>query len=102
MKVKYSKEFEKSVRKLSGKTLSSVKVAIMEVISAERIEDLSNCKKLSGYNSVYRLQIGNKRAFFIFGIKDKVVFFQYLVNRGEAYNKEYKENLRENERKQSL
>lgn len=61
MKVKYSKEFEKSVRKLSRKTLSSVRVAIREVIDAERIEDLSDCKKLSGYNSVYRLQIGNKK-----------------------------------------
>ena len=31
MRTKYSKEFEKSVRKLSGKTLNSVRNTILEV-----------------------------------------------------------------------
>ena len=38
MKTKYSKDFEKSVRKLSGKTLNSVRNMILEVKNASCLE----------------------------------------------------------------
>lgn len=55
MKVEYSKEFIKSVRKLSGKILESVRNTIQEVIDAPSIEYITNCKKLTNYKSVYRI-----------------------------------------------
>ncbi len=100
MKIKYSKDFEKSVRKLSGKTLNSVKNMILEVKNATGLDEITDCKKLIGYDNVYRIRIGSLRAFLIFHIQiiDDYVFFKYLVPRGEAYDKKYKEKLREDDR----
>lgn len=94
IKVEYSKEFIKSVRKLSGKILESVRKTIQEVIDAPSIEYITNCKKLTNYKSVYRIRIGNYRVFFIFQVTNNVVIFEYLYSRGEAYSKKSKENLR--------
>ena len=44
MRVEFSKEFEKAVRKLSGKMLDSVRQAVREVINAECIDELTDCK----------------------------------------------------------
>ena len=100
MKIKYSKDFEKSVRKLSGKTLTYVKNMILEVTNATGLDEITDCKKLVGYDNVYRIRIGSLRAFLIFHIQiiDDYVFFKYLVPRGEAYDKKYKEKLREDDR----
>ena len=97
MKVRYSKEFEKSVRKLSGKMLQSVKSTILEVMQAKTVEDLTDCKKLTGYQNVYRIRIGSLRAFFTFHIEviDNVAFFRFLVSRGEAYDKKNEKRLKE-------
>lgn len=66
MKVEYSKEFIKSVRKLSGKILESVRKTKQEVIDAPSIEYITNCKKLTNYKSVYRIRIGNYRVSLYF------------------------------------
>ena len=96
MKTKYSKDFEKSVRKLSGKTLNSVKNVLLEVKKARNLNEITDCKKLIGFDNVYRIRIGNLRAFFVFHIEiiDDCVFFKYLVPRGEAYGKKNTELLR--------
>ena len=100
MKTKYSKDFEKAVRKLSGKTLNSVKKTILEVKNAQNLDEITECKKLVGYDNVYRIRIGSLRAFFIFHIQviDDCVFFKYLVPRGEAYDKKYQEKMREDDK----
>ena len=97
MKVRYSKEFEKSVRKLSGKMLQSVKSAILEVMQAESVENITDCKKLTGFQNVYSIRIGSLRAFFTLHIEiiDNVVFFRFLVSRGEAYDKKNEKRLKE-------
>jgi len=67
MKVEYSKDFEKTVRKLSGKLLDSVR----EVIRTFFI--------------------------FHVEVKDDTVKFKYLVPRGEAYAKKSKDGLRKHD-----
>lgn len=96
MKTKYSKDFEKSVRKLSGKTLNSVRNVLLEVKNARNLNEITDCKKLIGFDNVYRIRIGNLRAFFLFHVEiiDDCVFFKYLVPRGEAYGKKNTELLR--------
>lgn len=95
MNVEYSKPFLKAVDKLSGKVLSSVLDMIREVKNAKSIDEITDCKKLVGYKSIYRIRIGDYRAFFIFHIRitDSVVKFEYLVSRGEAYDKKMKSEL---------
>lgn len=89
MKVDYSKEFEKSLKKLSGKMLDSIRRVITEVKQAENIKDITDCTKLVGYSNIYRIRIGDYRAFFTFHIElvDDTVRFKYLTSRGEAYGK---------------
>lgn len=69
MRVEFSKEFEKAVRKLSGKMLDSVRQAVQEVINAGNIEELTDCKKLVDYEFIYRLRIGSYRAFFSYHVQ---------------------------------
>ena len=96
MNVEYSKDFEKSVKKLSGKMLDSIRRVITEVKNAENIKDITDCKKLVGYRNVYRIRIGDYRAFFTFHgeIVNGTVIFRYLVSRGEAYAKKIDESLK--------
>lgn len=96
MNVEYSKDFEKSVKKLSGKMLDSIRRVIAEVKNAESIKEITDCKKLVGYRNVYRIRIGDYRAFFTFHIEivNDTVFFIYLVSRGEAYDKKMDESLK--------
>lgn len=99
MKVRYSKYFEKAVRKLSGKRLDSVRDMITEVKAAQDITEVTDCKKLVGYEFVYRIHVGNYRAFFNLHVevKDGTVVFLYLVPRGQAYAKKIMSNLRRND-----
>lgn len=99
MKVEYSKDFERTVRKLSGKRLDGVREAIREVKKARKLTDISDCIKMQNYDFIYRIHIGSYRAFFNFHveIKDGVVRFLYLIPRGQAYDKGTKKNLNRND-----
>ena len=96
MNIEYSKDFEKSVKKLSSKMLDSIRRVIAEVKNAESIKEITDCKKLVGYRNVYRIRIGDYRAFFTFHVEivNDTVFFRYLVSRGEAYDKKMDESLK--------
>jgi mRNA interferase RelE/StbE len=98
MKVEYSKEFEKTARKLAGKNLNSLKVAILDVKKAKNIKELTDCKKLVGYENIYRLRIGDLRAFFLLRIERDTIEFEYLVSRGQAYSKKMEERLKRKNR----
>ena len=97
MNVKFSKEFEKSAKKLSGKYKESLKNVIVEIRTAQSVGDIGNCRKLIGYNSVYRIRLGNYRVFFLLEMVEQTVFLKYLVSRGEAYSKGYQERLGHND-----
>ncbi len=96
MKVAFSKEFNKAVRKLSGKILQSLISAIDEVKAASSVDDITDCKKIESLNNVYRIRIGDRRAFFVLHIQIEgdLVMFEYLVSRGEAYDKKNMDRLR--------
>lgn len=97
MNLLYSKSFIKAASKLTGKYKNSLKEKIKEIQVAASVEELTDCKKLTNFSNAYRIRIGDYRAFFILTIKDNTVNFEYLVNRGDAYNKEYTKNLRKKE-----
>ena len=96
MKVDYSKVFIKAVSKLSGKQRDSVRDAIDEVKKAQGLEEITDCIRMVGYHTVYRIRIGGYRAFFTFHVEivDDVVKFQYLVSRGQAYTKKIEKELK--------
>lgn len=82
--------------KLTGKIRQSAVAAINGVIDAKSINEITNCKKIESLNSVYRIRIGDKRAFFVLHIQIEgdLVMFEYLLSRGEAYNKKNMQKLR--------
>ncbi|MCM1092626.1 MAG: hypothetical protein NC421_01585 [Lachnospiraceae bacterium] len=96
MNVDFSKDFTKALDKLSGKIHHSIVEAINNVIDAQCLDEINNCRKIESLNSVYRIKIGSKRAFFVLHIRidGEVVKFEYLVSRGEAYDKKNMERLR--------
>lgn len=96
MIVHFSKPFIKAVQKLSGKQLESVRDVIREVKKAQQLSDITDCKRLVGYSTVYRIRIGGRRAFFTYHIqiKDGAVTFQYLVSRGQAYSRKMETELK--------
>lgn len=100
MKLSFSKSFIKSAERLSGKVKESLRTAISEVEQAKSIQEITDCKKLIDYNHVYRIRVGNYRAFFIFHVQiiDDIVLFEYLLPRGEAYNKKNEKNLRQKDK----
>ena len=104
MKVGFSKSFIKAAARLSGKMKDSLREVILEVEKAasvaDTVADITDCKKLAGFNYVYRIRIGNYRAFFIFHVQivDDTALFQYLLLRGEAYAKKNIDNLRDKDR----
>ena len=96
MKVEYSKVFIKAFNKLSGKQRDSVRDAIAEVKKAQGLEEITDCIRMVGYHTIYRIRIGGYRAFFTFHVEivDDVVKFQYLVSRGQAYTKKIEKELK--------
>ena len=96
MRVEYSKFFIKATEKLSGKQLKSVRDTIEEVKAASSIGEIHNCLRLVGYNNVYRIRIGDYRAFFTYHVEiiNGIVRFQYLVPRGQAYTKKVEKELK--------
>lgn len=96
MRIDFSKDFTKALDKLSGKIYESVRDAINNVIDANSLDEIQNCKKIETLNSVYRIRIGSKRAFFVLHIEIEgdLVKFEYLLNRGEAYDKKNMKKLR--------
>ena len=80
--------------------MNSVKDMILEVKNAKNLNEITDCKKLVGYDNVYRIRIGRLRAFFIFHVEvvDDCVFFKYLVPRGEAYDRKNAEKLHESDK----
>ena len=96
MIVAYSKSFQKSFDKLSGKMQSSIAKVIAEVKAAGSLEEISDCKKITGFDNVYRIQTGAYRSFFTFHvyIEGNTAKFEYLVSRGQAYDKYILSSLR--------
>jgi len=93
MNILYSKSFIKAALKLSGKYKNTLQEKIKEIKVAKSVEELTDCKKLTNFGNAYRIRIGDYRAFFILTIVNNTVNLEYLVNRGDAYNKEYTKNL---------
>jgi len=89
MNISYSKSFIKSASKLTGKYKFSLKKKIEEVKSASKVDELTDCKKLKGFEHTYRTRIGDYRVFFVFNLENDMVFFEYLVKRDVAYDKKY-------------
>ncbi len=97
MKIIYRKSFVKEVGKITSRNKGLkelVAKAILNLKNAQSLKDIDNCKKLVGYNSVYRIKIDGYRAFFIHLTDENELILHYFAIRSKAYAKEMKTKLK--------
>ncbi|MFM7486573.1 MAG: type II toxin-antitoxin system RelE family toxin [Cytophagales bacterium] len=84
MKFEIGKSFQKDFKKLSNRSLAlSILAAIDVVAKAERLSDVPNVKKLSGFKNAYRIRVGGYRIGFF--LENNTVIFQAFGNRKDIY-----------------
>ena len=67
MTVEYLKQFSKDLLKVKDESLKGDLFSIIIVLkNAETLNELSNVKKLKGYQNAYRIRIGKYRLGFYF------------------------------------
>ena len=84
MNIEFRKSFEKDLQKiLDADLFQRIQEAIEQVENAEKLNELSNLKKLKGDGDYYRIRVGDYRI----GIKlnDGIVSFVRILHRKEIY-----------------
>ena len=86
MKAEFKKSFLKELQKLRKKGLkNSIAECIVQVESAQTINQIRNIKKLTGFDDYYRIRIGDYRI----GLKidAETVYFVVFEHRKDIYKK---------------
>ncbi len=84
MKTLYEKSFARDLKKIKDRRLlKQVQKMIAQVESAASLQDLQNVKKLEGYQTYYRIKVGEYR-IGIEVLEGQVIFVRFL-NRKDIY-----------------
>ncbi|HSK70571.1 MAG TPA: type II toxin-antitoxin system RelE/ParE family toxin [Pyrinomonadaceae bacterium] len=84
MNVRYEASFEKDLKNIRDKSLlKRIKAIIGNVKKADDAKQIKNLKKLRGYETFYRIKLGDYRVGIEI-IKDEVIFTRFL-HRREVY-----------------
>ncbi|MFQ4138869.1 type II toxin-antitoxin system RelE family toxin [Nodosilinea sp. PGN35] len=84
MKVRFRNSFKKDLRRIQDKKLlENVSQIIDTAKNAESFAEIGDLKKLKGYDSFYRIRIGD----FRIGVRliDEEIIFVRLLHRKEIY-----------------
>ncbi len=85
MKVLVDKSFEKDTSKINNKRiLNSIADCIEEIQAANRLSDITHCKKLKGSKNAYRVRIEDYRIGFIF--ENQTVELVRFLHRSKIYD----------------
>jgi mRNA interferase RelE/StbE len=85
MKLLFDESFEKSIKKLDNKQLKKKIINLIEVIEkAERLAEISNVKKMQGFQKYYRIRIGEYRLGFEM-IDAETILFILVSHRKDIY-----------------
>jgi mRNA interferase RelE/StbE len=84
MKIKFESKFEKDLRNIKDKKLlSKIKEVILECKAVQTFNELKNIKKMQGYQTFYRLKIGDYRVGIEI-VNDELIFVR-LLHRKDIY-----------------
>ena len=84
MNTAFEASFEKDLEKVKDRTiLQAIKESIIDVKQAKTIRDMSNVKKLKGYETYYRIRCGRYRI----GVEiiEHTVIFTRCLHRKDIY-----------------
>lgn len=83
MKIEFKESFFKDLRQVKDKSLlARVKEIIENVEKAEKLDEITNFKKLKGGRGYYRVRVGDYRIGLI---ESETVTFVRILNRREIY-----------------
>jgi len=86
MHYEIERSFARDFQKLKDKKLAnSILECIQKVSDARTISDISGLKKMTGYQSAYRIRSGDYRIGLI--IENNIVLFVAFAHRKEIYRK---------------
>lgn len=81
MDVLYEANFQRDLRKIKDKKLlNKVREAVEAVKQADDLSQVRRVKKMTGYDSLYRIRIGDYR-IGIDVVENKVIFVRFLHRR---------------------
>ncbi len=84
MTVEFRKSFERDIKKIKDKQIKErILQVIDEVEQAQDINEISNIKKLSGYDNFYRIRIKDYRIGLY--VEDDVITFVRCLHRRDIY-----------------
>lgn len=83
MKIAIRRSFVKDADKLPPLYLHQLALIIVEIETAGRLSELSNCRKLKGFKTAYRIRMGQYRIGFYH--EDKTVELVRILHRKEIY-----------------
>jgi len=78
MEIYFEESFERDLRKIKDeRALKGVEKSIKKVRNARSLREVRNFEKLKGYNTFYRIKIGDYRVGVEL-IDDKIIFTRFL------------------------
>lgn len=84
MKVKFESSFEKDLKIIKDtKVLKKLKSIILDCKSADNLLSIRNLQKLKGYNTFYRIRIGNYRIGI--ELEEDTLIFTRFLHRKDIY-----------------
>lgn len=84
MQVAFRASFARDLKKITDEAiLDRVRAAIVHVESAKTLRDIADMKKLSGYQHLYRIRIGDYRIGI--AVVEGVIEFVRCLSRREIY-----------------
>ena len=84
MEVEFLSSFSKDLSKLSSPSIrKSVKNLIIKIENAKVLTEIPNVKKLTGYQTAYRIRLGDYRVGFFF--EKNIIQLARIVHRKDIY-----------------
>lgn len=85
MKVEFDESFEKSIKKLKDAKIKAKLIDLIEVLEeVDTVQALPNIKKMQGFQSFYRIRIGDYRLGFEL-IDASTILLIMIAHRKEIY-----------------
>ncbi len=83
MKLKIQSSFERDARKSPKYIVSQLDALFTLIIATQKLTDISNLKKLSGYKNDFRIRVYDYRIEFLF--EEKIIILVRLFSRKDIY-----------------
>lgn len=86
MTVGFRQQFEKELRQLKDSTLKKrILKAIQQAEKADTLATIPNLRKLAGYETYYRIRIGDYRLGLKWEADDQTLYFVTFAHRKDIY-----------------